>query len=96
MLQLDELKKRYSRLMGRLVTEGLLSKSGAKVMEALLWRGEIPRGEVPNICGVKQHRATQVIKELQTTQVTHSESAYGPLRLNISADMAAILFPELA
>jgi Fic family protein len=96
MLQLDELKKRYSRFMDRLVTERILSKSGAKVMETLLWKGEIPRGEVPNICGVKQRRATQIIKELQTAQVTHSESAYGLLRLNISADMAAILFPELA
>lgn len=96
MLRLEEFKKRYSRFIDRLVTEGTLSKSSTKVMETLLWKGEVLRGQVSEICSVKQRRATQIIKELQTAAVTYSESAYGPLRLNISVDMAAILFPELA
>ncbi len=96
MLQLNELERRYKRFMDRLVTEKQLSKVGAKVMSHLLWQGEVSRGQVHDICDVKQRRATQIIKELLEVGVTRSETAYGPLRLNILADMAATLFPELA
>jgi Fic family protein len=95
MLQLNELERRYKRFVDRLVTEKQLSKAGAKVMGHLLLQGEIARGQVRNICDVKQRRATQIIKELLDVRMVHSKNTYGPLRLNISADMAAALFPEL-
>lgn len=96
MLALSELEKRYGRFVGGLAVEGLLSKSGVKVMARLIHQGEVRRGEVADICGVKQRRATQIVKELFDARVVRSESVYGPLRLNIGADMAAVLFPELA
>ena len=66
------------------------------MLSRLLLQGEIPRGQVLEICGVKQRRATVIIKELLDAKVTRAETAYGPLRLNITAEMAAVLFPELA
>lgn len=95
MLQLNELERRYKRFIDGLVSEKYLSKAGAKVMNHLLFQGEVPRRHIHGICDVKQRRATQIIKELLDTKVMRSESAYGPLRLNIAADMAAVLFPEL-
>ncbi|HAM36238.1 MAG TPA: Fic family protein [Elusimicrobia bacterium] len=96
MLELKELTRRYKRFIDGLVAEKEVSKAGAKIMEQLLLQGEVPRGQALQICHVKQRRATQIVKELLDSQITRSETAYGPLRLNISADMAAVLFPELA
>lgn len=96
MLKLNELERRYRRFVEGLAGEKQLSKSGAKVMERLLLQGGVPRGQVSGICGVKQRRATQVVKELLEAGITRSETAYGPLRLNITAEMAAALFPKLA
>ncbi|MBI4054925.1 MAG: Hsp20/alpha crystallin family protein [Elusimicrobia bacterium] len=96
MLKLGELERRYRRFIEGLVAEKQLSKAGTKVMERLFMQGEIPRAQVLKICDVKQRRATQIVKELLDAKITRSETAYGPLRLNISADMVAVLFPELA
>ncbi|MBI4056249.1 MAG: Fic family protein [Elusimicrobia bacterium] len=96
MLKLEELEHRYRRYMENLAAEKRLSKAGAKVMQRLLLQGEVPRAQVLDIGDVKQRRATQIIKELLDAKITRSETVYGPLRLNISADMAAVLFPDLA
>lgn len=96
MLRFDELERRYERHVDRLTAEKMISKAGAKVLRRILLQGEVPRGEIPGICGVKQRRATQIAKELLSAKVARSGSAYGPLRLDISADMASVLFPALA
>lgn len=95
-LQLGQLQPRYHRFVEGLVSQDQVSRSGAKVLTQLLLQGEVPRGQVTSLAGVKQRRATQVVKELLETRVVHSPSAYGPLRLNITGEMAAVLFPELA
>jgi len=94
-LRLSELDRRYRRWVDRLVLEKAISKSGAKVMARLLPQGEVRRAEVPEICAVEKRRASVVIAELLKAKAARSESVYGPLRLNITADMAATLFPEL-
>ncbi|MBI4051493.1 MAG: Fic family protein [Elusimicrobia bacterium] len=96
MLELEELEHRYKRYMDGLREEKGLSKAAAKVMERLLAEGEVPRSEVLDICHVKQRRATYIIKELFDAKMVYSKTAYGPLRLHILVDMAAVLFPELA
>lgn len=95
-LKLTELERRYNRFIGSLEAEKKISKSAGKVMQRLLLQGKIPRGQVLEICGVKQRRATQIIKELLEERIARSEMTYGPLRLNITADMSAALFPTLA
>lgn len=95
LLDLAEFKRRYSRAIRGLRDEKKLSKAGAKVMERLLAQGEIQRSEVLDICGVKQRRASLIIKELLDNKIVRSQTAYGPLRLSITVDMAAALFPLL-
>lgn len=95
-LEFAELERRYKRWIAGLVDEKELSKAGAKVMERLLFQGEIRRAQIKEICNVQQRRATQIAKELLDAKITRSETAYGSLRLDISADMAAVLFPQLA
>lgn len=95
MLQLGELERRYRQWIAARVATQQLSKAGARVMERLLLHGEVPRAHVQEICGVKQRRATQIIRALLDAELVHSVSAYGPLRLHIAPDMAAVLFPAL-
>lgn len=95
-LKLRELERRYHRFIESLESEKEISKAAGKVMRRLLLQGEMPRAQVLEICGVKQRRATQIIRELIDAGVAHSETTYGALRLNITADMSAALFPALA
>ncbi len=94
-LKLTELERRYRRHVEALVREKTISKSGAKVMARLLIQGAVGRAEVLSVCAVKQRRASVIIKELLEAKAVRSETAYGALKLNITADMAAVLFPEL-
>ncbi|MFC1522964.1 Fic family protein [Elusimicrobiota bacterium] len=91
-----EFGRRYSRYIKSLMDEKQVSKSSAKVMERLLLQGEIKRSSVPDICRVKQRRASQIITEILKAGIVRSETPYGPLKLNISVDMANVLFPALA
>lgn len=95
LLEAGDLERRYKGLVAGLVREKRLSKSGAKVMERLFSQGEASRSRVLEICGVKQRRATQVVRELLDADLSRSESAYGPLRLNLTAALSAVLFPGL-
>ncbi len=95
-LRLDELERHYRRFVDGLVAEKTISKSGAKVLARLLTQGEVSRSQVSAICSVGARRASLIIRELLESKAVRSETAYGALRLNISADMAAVLFPEIA
>lgn len=74
-------------------------KSGA-VLEAVLFRGELPRGEVTALLGTGERQARRVTSALLDREVLTSESTRAPLRLNFPAKLAARwmpgLFPEQA
>jgi len=74
-------------------------KSGA-VLEALLYRGELPRGDVAAIVGTGERQARRVISSLADQGVLVSESTRAPLRLAFPATLASRwmpgLFPERA
>ncbi len=95
-LKLAELERRYGHYIEGLEKDKIISKAGVKVMGQLLLQGEIPRAQVQGISDVKQRRATDIIKELFDAKIVRSESAYGPLRLSITTEMSAMLFPGLA
>jgi Fic family protein len=93
LLELKDLSARYARW---LAMREDISKSGAKVMRRVLALGEVSRGEVKEIAGVKQRRATLIVRELLDGGFARSESAYGALRLNLTAEAATALFFGLA
>jgi len=95
MLKLEDLERRYMGFVGGLSNEKRVSKAGRKVMERLFARGNIARSEIISVCGVKRRRATQIIRELLDGKLVRSETPYGDLKLNLSVDMAAVLFPGL-
>jgi hypothetical protein len=74
-------------------------KAGA-VLEALLYRGELPRGDAAAIVGTGDRQARRVVSALIEQGVLTSESTRAPLRLAFPAALASRwipgLFPEKA
>ena len=69
-------------------------KSGA-VLEAVLYRGKLPRGEVAHIIGTSERQARRVTSALLGREVLVSESSRAPLRLAFPAKLAARWMPGL-
>ncbi len=79
--------------------DALPPKSGA-VLEAVLFRGELPRGEVKDMLHASERAGRRVTAALIEREVLTSESTRAPLRLAFPAKLASRwmpgLFPERA
>lgn len=95
MLKLDQMKVRFKKYLKIQVEEKLLSKGVAKILEFILQMGEIHRSQVQQICAVKERRSSQIIQEALHFGLAYSPSTYGPLRLQLNADLVQMLFPEI-
>lgn len=72
----------------------LLPKSGA-ILEAVLYRGELPRGDAASIVGTGERQARRVVSALIERGVLISESSRAPLRLAFPAALASRWMPGL-
>jgi len=69
-------------------------KSGA-ILEAALYRGELPRGDAAGIVGTGDRQARRVVSALIDRGVLVSESTRAPLRLAFPAALASRWMPGL-
>jgi Fic family protein len=69
-------------------------KSGS-VLEAVLYRGELPRGDAAAILGTGERQARRVVSALIKRGVLVSDSTRAPLRLAFPATLAARWMPGL-
>jgi Fic family protein len=65
------------------------------VLEAILYRGELPRGEVSTLLNVSERHARRVTKALLESGALTSESVRAPLRLDFPARLASRWMPGL-
>ena len=65
------------------------------VLEAVLYRGELPRGEVAGILGTTQRHARRVVSALVERGVLVSDNSRAPLRLVFPAALASRWMPGL-
>jgi len=72
----------------------LPSKAG-QVLEAVLFRGEFPRGDVPALLGMGDRQARRVVSALVERGVLVSESTRAPLLLAFPASLAPRWMPGL-
>lgn len=72
----------------------LPQKSGA-ILEAVLYRGELPRGDAANIVGTGDRQARRVVSALLEQGVLTSESTRAHLRLAFPATLASRWMPGL-
>jgi Fic family protein len=94
-LELEHLEKRFKQYLAVAESQKILSKASVSVLDSLIYKGEISRGEVQALCNVKRRRATNIIKELLDKGFVRSVSAHGGLTLSFSGDLAPHLFPKL-
>ncbi|MDT0635204.1 Fic family protein [Spectribacter hydrogenooxidans] len=77
------------------IERGRLAPRSDRVLEAALYRGELPRGEVVDIAGVSERQARRVSRGLLDTGIVTAESTRAPLRLTFPAHLASRLMPGL-
>lgn len=72
----------------------LPAKSGS-VLEAVLYRGELPRGEVERVVGTGDRQARRIVSALVAAGVLVSDTVRTPLRLAFPAALAGRWMPGL-
>jgi Fic family protein len=72
----------------------LQPKSGS-ILEAALYRGELPRADAPGIVGTGERQARRIVSALLEQGVLTSESTRAPLRLAFPATLASRWMPGL-
>jgi Fic family protein len=94
------LRARISLWVEEEVRMGALPAKAGSVLEAVLYRGELPRGEVADVLGVGDRQARRVVAALTERRVLTSETPRSPLHMAFPAELAGRwmpgLFPEKA
>jgi Fic family protein len=78
----------------RIRLDELPAKSSA-VLEAVLYRGEIPRGDAGAVVGTGERQARRIVAALVDCGVLTSDSTRAPLRLSFPAALASRWMPGL-
>ena len=95
LVQPDRLRDRILIWTEEEIRAGALPPKSGAVLEAVLYRGELRRGEVAHIIGTSERQARRVTSALLGREVLVSESSRAPLRLAFPAKLAARWMPGL-
>jgi len=74
---------------------GQLPARAGAVLDAILYRGALPRGEVPALLGTSERHARRVVAALIERDVVASRSSRAPLHLRFPARLAHRWMPGL-
>ncbi len=74
---------------------GDLAPKAGQILEAVLYRGELPRSEIPSLLGASDRHARRTVALLQERGVLVADSSRAPLRLAFPATLAASWMPGL-
>lgn len=74
---------------------GQLPAKAGQILEAVLYRGELPRGEVHELLGVSERQSRRIVSALFDYKVLVSESTRAPLHLAFPAALASSWMPGL-
>jgi Fic family protein len=95
LVQPDRLRIRVILWAEEEIRLGHLPAKSGSILEAVLYRGELPRGEVANIVGTGERQARRIVSALIDKGALTSESARTPLRLAFPAALASRWMPGL-
>lgn len=95
LMQPDQLRTRIITWADEEVRLNKLPPKANNILEALLYRGELPRGEAASIVGTGERQARRVVAALIDREVVKSESSRAPLRLAFPAVLASRWMPGL-
>ena len=95
LVQPDRLRDRILIWTEEEIRGDRLPPKAGQVLEAILYRGELPRGDVAGLLGSTDRHARRITSALIEREVLTSESTRAPLRLNFPAALAPRWMPGL-
>jgi Fic family protein len=95
LMQPDQLRARILLWTEEEIRLDRLPPKSGSVLEAVLYRGELPRGAAAAIVGTGERQARRVVSALIERGVLLSDSTRAPLRLAFPATLAARWMPGL-
>lgn len=95
LVQPDRLRVRILMWAEEEIRMDTLLPNSEKILEAILYRGELPRSEVPGIVNVGERQARRIVSALVEQGVLVSASTRAPLRLAFPAKLASRWMPGL-
>jgi hypothetical protein len=72
-----------------------LPQKAGRILEAILYRGALPRGDVPALLDASDRHSRRVVAALAGRDVITATSTRAPLRLAFPAKLAAHWMPGL-
>jgi Fic family protein len=95
LVQPDRLRTRILLWVEEEIRLSHLPPRSGGILEAVLYRGELPRGEAGPVIGTSERQGRRIVSALVERGVLTSESAYAPLRLVFPAALAPRWMPGL-
>jgi|SRR5665213_58814 len=95
LMQPDQLRARIKLWAEEEIRLDHLPPQSGNILEAVLYRGELPRADAANIVGTGERQARRVVSSLLEQGVLTSESTRAPLRLVFPAALASRWMPGL-
>jgi Fic family protein len=95
LMQPERLRTRILMWAEEEIRMGTLPPKSGSILEAILYRGELPRSDSAAITGTGERQARRIVAALVDREVLVSDSSRAPLRLNIPARLASRWLPGL-
>lgn len=95
LVQPDRLRARILMWAGEEIKLNELPSKSESILEALLYRGELPRSDIAESTGTGDRQARRIVSALTEKGVLTSESTRSPLRLAFPATLASRWMPGL-
>ncbi|OKH87309.1 cell division protein Fic [Thalassospira sp. TSL5-1] len=91
----NRLRERILSWVRAEITANALPTKSDVILDAILYRGELPRSDIPGLLDVVERQARRVTSALQQQNVLTSENAKAPFRLAFPATLAGKWMPGL-
>ncbi len=95
LVQPDRLRHRILIWAEEEIRAGALPPKSGAVLQAILYRGDLPRGEVAQLLGTGERQARRITAALIERNILASDSSRAPLRLTFPARLASRWLPGL-
>ncbi len=95
LMQPERLRARILMWVEEEIRAGALPPKSGNILEAVLYRGELPRSDTTGIVGTGERQARRVVSALLAKGVLTSKTPRAPLRLVFPAMLASRWMPGL-
>jgi hypothetical protein len=95
LMQPDALRARILLWAEEQIKLSKLPPNSGRVLEAVLYRGNLPRSGVASVAGASTRTATRIVSALTEAGVLTSDTPYAPVRLVFPAALAERWMPGL-